>query len=495
VAVTLEQVLTHPKAFGLVSATPVQRALCRVADGLPLGELACDPAVVRALGGADALAFLPRTMPKELYVVAAIRCGKSLICAALAVRAALTCNLDGLGMHEVARVSIVSLDLDKAQVVLEHLMGATLRSALHGRVVGTPKAKSVRLRREDGRVVEIMVVAGKRAGGSLVSRWSAGAIFDEAPRMQGERDGVVNFDQMRLAVLGRLRPGAQLVAVGSPWRPAGPIYDAVQTSWGKPSAHLVVLRATGPEMNPIVWTPAASEELRKQDEGAYRTDVLGEFADAESAFFTDTELKGATREAPLTLEREAGISYGAAMDPAISGNAWTLVIAGKRPAKDEAAADYFVARTRQWQGSKLEPLKAKAVFEEIQAELAAYGLSEVYTDQWAAHLVTEIGEQQGVTVTTDDGTQAEKAHRYLDFRERLMGGHVELAPDPVLRADLLSVRKRVTTTGLAFDLPVTRDGRHADFAPAVVLCIEVAAHSVSWVHAVTQWRRAGAPAF
>ena len=491
-AVTLEQLLTHAKAFALATATPVQRAICRVADGLPLGELADDAMVQRALGGDDAARATPASMPKELYVVAAIRCGKSLLAGALAVRAALTCDLEGLGRHEVARVSIVSLDLDKAQVVLEHLMGALYRPALRPLVVGTPKAQSVRLRRADGRAVEIKVVAGKRAGGSLVSRWSAGAIFDEAPRMQGEADGVVNFDDARRAVLGRLRPGAQLVAVGSPWAPRGPIFEAVRDSWGRPTPQMVVVRATGPEMNPFVWTPAAVEELRQVDEGAYRTDVLGEFADPETSFFAEAELRAATRDVPLMRVREPRISYGAAMDPATRSNAWTLVVVGKIPGEDETQDRYFVAFARQWQGSKLKPLKAREVFADMAEDLGRYGVSEVYTDQWSADLIAEIGEMAGITVTQDDATSAEKAKRWLDFKTRVLGGRVELAPEPMLRADLLSVRKRLTPDGMRFELPVTRDGRHADYAPAVVLAVEKAAAEPSWVHSMNQWRARGA---
>ena len=492
-AVTLEQLLTHPDAFGLVTATPVQRAICRVADGLPLGDLACDESVVRAMGGAESLALLPTVRPKELYLVAAIRCGKSLFTAALAVRAALTCDLSRLKRHEVPRVSIVSLDLDKADIVLEHLIGAMYRPALEPLLVGKPKARSLRIRREDGRVVEVRAVAGKKAGGSLVSRWSAGVIFDEAPRMNGQEDGVVNFDQSRKAVLGRLLPGAQLAAVGSPWAPRGPIYDAVQAAWGKPSAGLVVIRATGPEMNPIVWTPEACAELRVLDEGAYRTDVLGEFADPESAFLAAAELLAATRVAPLSRPRENGVTYIATMDPATRGNAWTLVVVGKRPADSGVETDdrFFVAFHRQWQGSQLAPLKARAVFAEMAVDLARYGIAEVHTDQWGGDLIAEHGETAQLLVTVDTATGAEKAKRYIDFKTRLNSGGIELAPDPVMRADLLSIRRRLTPTGTTFDLPITRDGRHSDYAPAVILGIDKASGTPSWVDAMNRFASRG----
>ncbi len=52
---------------------------------------------------------------------------------------------------------------------------------------------------------------------------------------------------------------------------------------------------------------------------------------------------------------------------------------------------------------------------------------------------------------------------------RLADDGLELPDDPMVRADLLSVRKRVTMNGLAIELPRTADGRHADYAPALAL--------------------------
>ena len=44
---TLETKLCDPAFFGLTTASPLQRAICRVADGKALGGLAADPVVMR----------------------------------------------------------------------------------------------------------------------------------------------------------------------------------------------------------------------------------------------------------------------------------------------------------------------------------------------------------------------------------------------------------------------------------------------------------------
>ena len=497
--ITTEQLLVHPLAFGLTTASPVQRAICRAADGLPLGDLANDPTVVSVFGGPAALVLLPNEPPKEIYIVASIRSGKSLFSAALALKIALTIDLSFLAKSEIARVSVVSLDKDKAGAVMSHLRGALEREGgvLRRCLVTSPKptAERVRVRRDDGRIVEIVIAAGKQAGGSLVSRWSCAAIFDEAARMQGQADGVVNFEDMRGSVIARLSllKGAQLIVVTSPWAARGPIYEAVQKYTGKPSRLMVMVRATGPELNPVLWTPEAVEEVRRTDESAYITDVLGEFADVEGGLFLAQDLANATRPEPETLPRAPGWTYTAGMDPATRSNAWALVVVGFKPSDDgEVSGDrYVVVRTRQWLGSSREPLKAKEVLPEIAAELKEYGIDEVYTDQFGADLLKEIAEDCGLTVTLDTDTTAEKDNRWIDFRGRVLSGAIELSPDEVLRSDLLSARKRLTPNGIKVELPVTRDGRHADFAPAVVLAVSKAAQAPGWVAQMQQWRRNG----
>src|SRR5690606_9521305 len=148
--------------------------------------------------------------------------------------------------------------------------------------------------------------------------------FDEAPRMNGREDGVVNLDDMLAAVAGRVLPGGQILMIGSPWAPYGPVYDLAQN----PGATRVI-RATGPALNPNWWTPERCEELQRTNPVAYQTDVLGEFADPESGLLSPIAVHRNTRAAPEQLPPRKGASYVAAIDPAegdAKGNAWTLVI-------------------------------------------------------------------------------------------------------------------------------------------------------------------------
>ncbi len=498
--VTLEGLLTHPDAFGLTTATPLQRAVCRVADGLPLGELRHNPDVQWAFGGIAALGSLPvGQMPFEVYFVAAVRGAKTLFSSALAFRSAITCDCSHLRRGEIPRASIVSLDLDKAKVAVEHLSDSLASAKLLRRFFVRAKGDTVVIRHPSGRLVQIKCVAGKKAGGSLVSRWSAGAIFDEAPRMQGQEEGVVNFEEQRKAVKARMLAGAQIVALGSPWAPRGPIYNAVQDKWGKPSRALVVVRGRGPMLNPYWWTPEKIEEVRNGEDGELilQTDCEAEFGDVASQFFTSKDIKAATPEGrTMSLPYDPEWSYAAFQDPATRSNAWTLVIVGKKTGATEAESEYAVVKHYEWKGTRAKPLKAKAVFKEMKPMLAEYGLSSVTTDKWSADTIAEIAagkddddEDIGIEVLIDEATDAEKAKRYLDARELIVADppRMSLPPCAQFRGDMLAIKKELLTGGgIRFKLPVTNDGRHADYAPSFVGAAALAKAGPSWMDAMSK---------
>jgi hypothetical protein len=471
----LERFLVSENFFGLTTASPLQRAVCKIIDGAPLRALASDADVVAALGGASAVALLPATRPNEVLILAAIRSAKSIIAAATAIRASQTVPIEHLGPGEIPRVAIVSLTLDLAQVVFRYVVGTMeARPHLARLLVGKPTSDSVLVKHPSGpgRYVEIKVSPLASAGSSLVARWLAGVIFDEAPRMAGQEDGVRNLTDARAAAIGRLLPGAQMITIGSLWAPFGPVYELVQEHFGKPSPRIVVVRGTGPAMNPVWWTPERCERLRQSDPVAYRTDVLGEFTDPESALLGAIELDAVTRAEPPELPREEGLEYAAATDPATRGNAWTLVIATRKRVPGQAhRTKQIIACARQWVGNKTAPLSPDRVLAEIAAVCKPYGIDTVTTDQFAADALRDIADRHGLVLRVETITAARKVELYGDLATKVAEGDVELPPNAVLRSDLLSIRKRVTQAGITFELPKTSDGRHADFAPAVALAL------------------------
>jgi hypothetical protein len=503
VAFTLEHVLTSPRCFGLIKATPLQRACCRIVDGLELGDLVEQyPELVEQLEvtlGTNEWRNLHHSRPLEVYAISGIRTGKSLIFgAALAFRAAMTVDLSILQPWEEAVISILSITLKKARIIMRHLAGPLLaRPHLRALMPRPPTTSTLWLRRpHDGRIVRIEIAAGAKAGGALVGDWSAGAYFDEHTRMvAGDEGSVVNFDEQRNAVLGRLLPGAQLVGMGAPWAPRGAAYQIHKDYFGTPREDLVVVCPPTKWMNPAYWTKERIEKLRRSPKGehVYKTDYLGLFAAPGSGFLSPIELATVTRKGgPLKLEHREGVQYFAAMDPAFRRNAWTLVITGREYLED-GRFRIDVVFAKQWIPKHDAPLKPKEILKQIAVELAGYGLTEVQTDGWRSEELASIGQDAGISVALFDGERTQEAEvRMFDaFRLRVLEQTTSLPDDPEFLGDLQAVRKIVGSRTIRMDLPVTPDGRHCDYAPALVKAHALASDAPGWMHAMGQLEKKG----
>lgn len=457
---SLEWLLTSKNAFGLTTASPLQKAICRMAEGAPLEELAHDLDVVSAVG------TLPSGRPREIVLLSGIRGAKSMFCAASGWAMARGCDLSMLSHGDEPRVSIVSVFRDNARVIFGHLVGTIMSQPwMRALIVGEPKADSITVLHKTGRPVEISVVAGSSAGNTLISRWSAGCLFDEAPRMSSADQHVVNYDDMRRNVIGRLLPGAQVISVGSPWAPFGPIYEMVQSCWKKPDSPQLIIWAPGWAMNPHFWTPERIAELKANDPDVYLTDCAAQFASPEEALYTAAELDRCTRAA-ADLSYNERSEYSAAIDPGTRGNSWTLVIATRD------GRTLRVACARQWTGSKLEPLSPRAVCGEVAEICRRYSVKYVRTDQWMGDALADFGREHSIHIGQVDLGTEERTKRYLGLKSRLSEGLVDLPPDTYLRNDLLRVKRRPTQKGgVAIHLPLTGDGRHCDYAPAMVLAL------------------------
>jgi hypothetical protein len=487
---TTELLLTMPAGFGVATASPVQRARCRIGDGLPLGDLASHPDVVAMCGGPAALAALPSEQgiaPKTLADVSSVRSCKTMIAVCRAFRATQIVDVSGLKRGETPRVSLVSLKLDRAAVAFGMLRELLLGSAeLRGLVVGDPTSDSLIVRHPSGKPVIIACVAGSRAGGGLIGDWCAGIIADEAPRMLGREEGVTNLDDILAAVRGRLLPGPQIQLIGSPWAPSGPVYDLVQEHFGKPTQALVVLRSTGPQNWPEYFNPKFCDDLRRADPVAASTDIDAEFADPESGWLSPVTVNACTPDDRFDLAPQAGADYSAALDTSggdAGNNPHSLVIL--KAVRIDGLDNYRVALVREWRG-----IGIAATLEQVQRTIEPYRIRTLWIDQYAGQYAVELArvagvrvEQIGWTSGASTNSSISKVQSFINVAALIHASRVELHPDKTFQRDLLAVKKRVKANGYEIVLPRTSDGRHCDYAPAMVMAITKAGNtwdSAAW---------------
>jgi hypothetical protein len=196
----------------------------------------------------------------------------------------------------------------------------------------------------------------------------------------------------------------------------------------------------------------------------------------ESPAWDRCRIQGAELEAWRTISRagdlppERGVTYVAAMDPAMTSNAWTLTVAGRRLV--DGRSKRSVALVREWRGSQSAPLDPFEVLGDVKRILSFYALAIVDTDRYHSHSLYAIGRRAGLTVRIVDSSHGDLLLRYDNVSRWLSDGEVELHPSKVLRKDLLGVKRILTPAGFTIRLDVTPDGRHSDFAPATALALD-----------------------
>jgi hypothetical protein len=260
----------------------------------------------------------------------------------------------------------------------------------------------------------------------------------------------------------------------------------VEQHWQKPSEHMVVLRGTGPMLNPIYWTPSRVMKLRAADPVAYRTDVLGEFADPESGLLDPGAVDRNTRKTPVELPYEHGATYHAAVDPS-EGNARSngfslCIVERQEPGRqstrygygygedwsrtDDDSPRFRVVLVREWRG-----FSPAQVWREIAKVCRSYGLRRGRTDQYSASASRDLAAFFGLHLDVRAATAASKLEDYTNLATLLHNDKIELPPDARLHGDLLSVKRRITQGAATIVLPRTGDGRHCDSASALVAAL------------------------
>ncbi|HEY3817317.1 MAG TPA: hypothetical protein VGL81_09110 [Polyangiaceae bacterium] len=282
---------------------------------------------------------------------------------------------------------------------------------------------------------------------------------------------------------------APIVTMGSAWLTLGAFHETIAA--GSTSERVVL----GPTPTWIAAPHITEADCRKKerDPRKFAREYASIASDAHDEALIDPHLVDrAMRAAPGDVPPESGTAYTAAMDPSLGRNAWTFVIAGSREVNGRLIAS--VVLHREWRASHGKMLDPAAVLATIAGHCAAYGVTSVRTDQFHGESLAAIAERMhlGIHVLVDKPTATERLTRYEGLLTRFLDNAIELPRDPVVRADLLAIRRRVSSGVNAFtiSMAVTADGRHADYAPSCALALERIAVDDAipgWVYAMERY--------
>lgn len=469
----LEDIVTG-QGFADIDASPLQRAICRVADGRPLDGILTEDEQRRYFG----CVLVSLVAVRLMVLVCGVRGGKSFLASCAAIWAALTADLSGLKKWEIPRVPIVAPHTDAAAATFVVLRGIVENSAVLRRFLdGDPSADTLVLRRPDGRCVEITVVAAHRGGLSMRNRWLAGFIADELAQFGMETTGaVVNAEEIIRAAETRLLPGCIGWLISSPYGPQGALHDLWKRHFGKPGSRFVV-HADTRALNPT-FPQETIDAIRAENPDVAAREYDAQWLDPDTALYPAVHVDAAIRPGPAELRpREPGVIYLAAIDPATRANSWTFIILGIYPLPPAgwAGRRLRVALARQWTGSKTRPLNPGVVLDEIAKDCRRYGVDGVHSDEHSADALRELANDRGLGFN-DRATGRHRTDMYESVGTHLATGELELAPVPQLRTDLLGVRKRVSGSTITIVLPKTADGRHCDYAACLAGVVWAARH-------------------
>ena len=473
---TLEDVVTG-KGLADLPASPLQRAIVRAAQGRPVGSVIASSMMERCFG----VPSLPPIVPVLVALVCGVRGGKSFLAACGLIWAALTADLSKLKLFEVARGVIIGPTVDAAHGTFVQLVGIIQSSAVLRALVVEQTADSITLRRPDGRLVELCVVAAHRGGLSVRNRWLVFVAVEEVAQFNQEAAGaVVNVEEIVRAAMSRLTPGGQVWLISSPYGPVGLLYETWKKHFGKPGRTLVVWAGTR-DLNPS-YPQEAIDALREEDPDTAAREHDPAWLDPETAFLGAALVDPAIRIAPLV---RAGRANAAAGDFGTRGNSWTLGTAWCEPVPGGGdRRRVVVGGVWEWTGSKSSPLSPKAVFAEMAAILKPFEVRQIHVDSWSFDAMQDHARDVGLVLV--EQPVGERDIPYLRLKTLLGNEDVELPPHPHVRADLVALRQRNLSGGAKIILARTPDGRHCDMAPTIALAVAHAERqgrgAVDWKH-------------
>jgi len=515
-AYSVEEYLMRADLFGLATASPLQRAICRVIGGYPLDGSRnpvtdWSPALFRILaqtetdetrGRDDALAQLridyderlaivgedltpypgvleafggsaPCEGLRELMVVAAIRCAKTLIAGAALAQRTMVVDLTGLRPGETARAGVISWRVDLANTCFEFMTGAFESSPLLRTMVleppkwfpGAPKNVLRVYNFVSDRNVDILTLAANRGGASALSKWYVGFVVDEAARMLADfQDGVINYADIRRAVFQRILPDGFYLAITSPWLSVGPIYEAQKRLGVHEQDGLCVAWAPGWIMNPITWNEEACRRARAADPESYLTDVEARFAHTdELALAHALVLANQKIRVPSLTDEPLAYADIAVIDAGLRKDTVALALAGMHRGKR------VLLVYREWLGWADTPLDMRAIAHAIALWLRRYNLTTVLVDTMSAESFAELLEAHDINAAPWEATSREFASMATRLEHHMKLGEVLLPDDQRVRDDLSSVRRLTNTTGeLSVAFPLSTSLRASTSSRAVL---------------------------
>lgn len=459
-AIKLHQFMSSPELAGAEFSGPswaTWRVIARLIDGDARLLSAEEQSLALALTGRTVLPSVP---PRELYVGAGRRSGKSRF-GALAATWLAAQEYPQLARGEAGVVAHVAPDKRQAAIDLDYARGLIEQSALlRAELIGsTQDTLSFRHRTQ----LEVATASYRTVRG----RTLAGAVIDESAFLRADDSALPDLELARALRPALLTLNGLLIVISSPHRKLGLLYNAHRKYFGNDAATSLYIQASSRQLNPTLDEEAIEEAMRDDPVGG-ASEFGGVFRADLEGFLDDATVDGAIVVGRRMLPRAPGCTYVAFADPSGGrADSFTLGIAHAEPSRDTKQAGRVVLDVLQAVAPPFDPEAAVSGFAET---LKRYGLREVEGDQYAGEWVPAAFQRHGVTYKASELSRSEI---YLECLPLFSQGRIELLDLPVLRTQLLLLERRTRAGGRdSVDHP---RGAHDDHANAACGALRLAA--------------------
>jgi len=447
-------------AGGVFSAPSFQahRVIARLLDGDADLLDAADRELAGALTGRTRF---PAGGPSELTLIAARRCGKSLLAATIGLHAAAQDYRDRLAPGEWATVGIAAPNTRQARTILDYVTGfVAVSPMLRAAVV-----------REAGTVIEFehrtRIEVFSSSHRTLRGYSFPLFIIDEAAQLRDELSATPDAELARAVRPALATLNGRLLVVSSPYMRRGLTYTAWRDHFGRDdSAHLVV-KGDWRQLNPGL--PAKVIEAAYQDDPASaRSEWGGEFREDVDAALAEAWIAAAVD--PGVSCRGPGVLPGSVQEPRYVGYA--------DPAGGNGSDSYTVAVGHAEAGAAVldallevrPPFSTDEATAQAAELLGRYGVASVQGDRYAGDWPRQALAKHGISYQP---AELPTSDLYLQAVPLFSSGRVRLLDVDRLVAQLRQLERRVRAGGR--DLIAHPVGGHDDLCTAACGALVLAA--------------------
>jgi hypothetical protein len=205
------------------------------------------------------------------------------------------------------------------------------------------------------------------------------------------------------------------------------------------------------------------ERQRRKDPEAYKRETLVQFTDAISGMFQESKLREAIKDAPRHRDPvlNKGFFYIATIDPAFRSDTFAFSIGHYERERG------FVQDLLKGWNPRLTKIKPNVILDEIKADIKAYEVDTVYSDQYQLESLQQLAMDRDFNIIGVDFTASSKAKLYGSFLQLLRNDRVKLLRNNEQFQQFLWMQKTVGHGGyVRISAP---SGKHDDLVTVVVL--------------------------